>query len=501
MDSPETVDVVIVGAGLSGINSAYRVKTQLPHHSYTVLEGRHEIGGTWSFWKYPGLRTDSSMGVFGFSWRPWQHDLNMAPGAAIKSYLKECAAAEGIDKKIRFQHRVVATNWRSDEQRWTLRIEVTQDDGSIKEKIIKAWWIINASGYYSYEKPQQVVIPGIDQFAGEVVHPQSWHDTVDHANKKIIVIGSGATAITLLPTLAKTAASVTMLQRTPSYVFNLPGKDKTVAFLSRFMPIAWAAYIQWWKALMAETLFVSFLLAFPSAGKRIIKKDMRKQLPPGFDIDKHFNPWYNPFEQRLCFCPSGDFFKALSDPNSNARIVTDTIDTVTPSGIRLNSGETLEADMIVTATGLYFSVLAGVSCTVDGVSVTDSLGDRFTWNGCMLEGMPNAGLITGYTAATWTPGADVRVRQLIKVIRHMDKTGATSGTPTVDPVERAEMKPLPAVGLSSTYLTSAWDRMPKVGTKRPWVNGANWATDMWRFLWSDVNLGMKFTFGEKKKDL
>jgi cation diffusion facilitator CzcD-associated flavoprotein CzcO len=493
---PETVDIVIVGAGISGINTAYRLQTEVPHHSYAVLESRSEVGGTWAFWKYPGIRTDSSMCLFGFPWRPWRSELTMAPGPEIKAYVREAAAAEGIDKKIRLGHRVVSSDWSSDEQRWTLRVDVTGADGGVERKVIKAWWVVNASGYYSYDKPLPAVIPGIDRFGGQVVHPQFWDDSVSHAGKKVVIIGSGATAVTLLPALAKTAHSVTMLQRTPSYIFSLPGKDKTVASLSRFMPASWARWLHWWKRMFIETFFVVYLMMFPASGKRFVIGEMRKQLPKGFDVDKHFNPWYNPFEQRLCFCPGGDFFKTLHQPN--AHVVTDTIESVTETGIRLASGETLEADMIVTATGLYFSLLASVSVSVDGESVNDTIAKRYSWNGSMLEGVPNSGLITGYTAATWTPGADVRTQQLIKVIKHMDKTGATAAVPYIDAAERAKMPKSPVVSLSSTYVISARDRMPMVGQKAPWVNGSNWGVDMWRLVTGNVTAGMRYTFGAKK---
>ncbi|KAG7293562.1 hypothetical protein NEMBOFW57_003615 [Staphylotrichum longicolle] len=494
---PETLDVVVVGAGLSGINTAYRLQTQVPHHSYAILEARHELGGTWAFWKYPGLRTDSSMGLFGFSWRPWPHDSNMAEGAAIKAYLQDSAAAEGIDKKIRFGHRVVASAWSSAEQRWTLQVEATRADGTVEKKTIKAWWVISASGYYSYEKPLPAVIPEIERFGGQVVHPQFWDKSIDCAGKKVVIIGSGATAITLLPALAKTAGAVTMLQRSPSYVFSMPRRQGIVGFLERFVPTSWAQAFYWWQRMIIETLFVVFLLTFPNVGRRFLVGEMRRQLPRGFDVEKHFNPWYNPFEQRLCFCPGGDFFKALHRPN--AHVVTDTIESVTETGIQLTSGQFLEADMIITATGLYFSLLSGVSVTVDGESITDSLGSRFIWNGSMLEGVPNSGLITGYTAATWTPGADVRARQMIKVIKYMDRTGARAAVPYVDPVERKGLQTLPAMGLSSTYVVSALDRMPKVGGKAPWISGSFWAVDVWRMMRSDVRQGMRYTFGEGKK--
>lgn len=505
---PESLDIVIVGAGLSGINSAYRVQTELPGRSFAVLEARHEIGGTWSFWRYPGIRSDSAMGVFGFAWRPWPHDDNIARGPAIRAYLEQCAAAEGIDARVRLGHRVVAARWCSAEQRWTLHVDVTAPapgggGGAVTERrLIKAWWVVWCSGYYSYDKALPAVIPGIDRFAGRVVHPQFWDDAVDCAGKRVVIVGSGATAVTLLPALAETAESVTMLQRSPSYLFSVPWRSGLVASLSRFMPVSWAAKVHWWRQMITETLFVQFLLAFPGLGRRLLTALMRRQLPAGFDVDTHFSPRYNPFEQRLCFCPGGDFFRALR--RSRARVVTDTVDTVTETGIRLASGATLDADVIVTATGLYFSLFSGVSITVDGDDrpVTDTLGRRYVWNGTMLEGVPNAGLIIGYTAATWTPGADVRVRQLIKVIRHMDRRRATSATPTVDPAERPRLPAMPAVGLSSTYLVSAHDRMPKIAGVGPWTNGGSWVADAWRLMFSNVTKGMRYTFAstEPKKD-
>jgi cation diffusion facilitator CzcD-associated flavoprotein CzcO len=495
----ETLDIVVVGGGLSGINAGYRLQTQVPHLSYAILESRDEIGGTWAFWKYPGIRTDSSMGLFGFPWRPWPHDSNMAAGPEIKKYLQDCAAAEGIDKKIRFRHRLAASTWSSAEQRWTLRVEATREDGTVETKVIKAWWVISASGYYRYDKPLEVTIPGIEKFGGEVVHPQFWNDSVSCEGKKVIIIGSGATAVTLLPALAETAASVTMLQRSPSYVFSLPPRQGMVDFLARWMPLSWARQLHWWQRMLTETMFVMFLMSFPNVGRRYVVGEMKKQLPEHVSVEKHFNPWYNPFEQRLCFCPGGDFFKALHRPN--VHIATDIIETVTATGIRLKSGAHIDADMIITATGLHMALLDGVSVTVDGESVTDSLNSRYIWNGTMLEGVPNSGLIIGYTAATWTPGADVRTRQLIKVIRYMDQRGMTAGVPYIEPAERATLPTLPAVGLNSTYVKSAAHRMPKTGAKAPWVNGAFWASDAWRLLRSNVRDGMKYTFGQKKKDL
>ncbi|KAL1837082.1 hypothetical protein VTJ49DRAFT_4310 [Mycothermus thermophilus] len=493
----ETLDIVIVGAGLSGINAAYRVKTELPQHSFAVLERRTEVGGTWAFWKYPGFRTDSAMSLFGFAWRPWTSDLNMAPGPLIKKYLEESVAAAGLHDKIRFGHRLASADWSSDEQRWTLRVDISTPDGTVETRIIKAWWVIFTTGYYSYEKPLPTVIPGIDRFQGRVVHPQFWDESLSYAGKRVIIIGSGATAITLLPAMAETAESVTMLQRTPSFVMTLPARDGLYDALSRFLPSSWARQLHWWIRMTLETLFVLYLRVFPASGRKLLLSEMRQQLPKGFDVERHFNPWYNPFEQRLCFCPAGDFFKALHRPG--VRVVTDVIDTVTETGIQLKSGAVLDADIIVTATGLYFALLSTASVRVDGEAINDTIGNRYIWNGSMLEGLPNSGMITGYTAATWTPGADVRTKQLLKVIRHMDKTGIAAAAPYVDPAERARMGASPAVTLSSTYVRSALDRIPKVGDRKPWVYGSCWAVDMWRLLTSDVRQGMRF-WGNQQRD-
>ncbi|KAL2125580.1 hypothetical protein VTJ04DRAFT_1945 [Mycothermus thermophilus] len=487
----ENLDIVIVGAGLSGINAAYRVKTELPHHSFAVLERRTEMGGTWSFWKYPGFRTDSAMALFGFPWRPWTSDLTMAPGPLIHRYIEESAAAANLTDKIRFGHRVTSGDWDSDEQRWTLRVEVTDPaTGDVTTRIIKAWWIIFASGYYSYEQPRHTVIPGIERFQGRVVHPQFWDESLDYSGKRIIIIGSGATAVTLLPALAEKAETVTMLQRTPTFIMTLPQYDRLVAPLARFLPASWARQIHWWLRMTLEILFVWYLRVFPASGRSYLLSEMRKQLPKGFDVERHFNPWYNPFDQRLCFCPDGDFFKALHKPGVS--VVTDVIDTVTETGIQLKSGSFLDADIIVTATGLHMALLSTATLRIDGENLNDSIGNRYIWNGAMLEGLPNAGLITGYTAATWTPGADVRTRQVLKVIRHLDKTGAAAAMPHVDPAERARLPARPAVTLNSTYVKDAINRLPKVSDRRPWVYGSCWAVDMWRMLTSDVRKGMKY---------
>lgn len=494
----EELDIVIIGAGLTGINAAYRLQTQLPNHSYAILEARDSLGGTWDFWKYPGIRSDSTMALYGFPWRPWPFEESMAGAKAIKSYIAECAASEGIDKMIRYHHRVKAANWSSEEQKWTLQLEITCEDGVTEEKQIKAWWLLACSGYYSYDKVLPPTIPGIDKFQGQVIHPQFWDENLDYADKKIIVIGSGATAITLLPSLAEKAKQVTMLQRSPSYVLALPRKDKTVKTLSKWMPRSWAVTINWFQRMFFETVFVQFVLNFPNAGRRFVIDAMKSQLPKGFAIEKHFNPRYNPFEQRLCFCPGADFFKALHKPGVS--IVTDVIDTVTSDGIIVKTGgEKIEADIIVTATGLHMEVLSSTAVTVDGKPVNETMGERYVWNGCMIEGVPNAGLLTGYTAASWTPGVDVRTRNLIKVIKHQDKTGASSAAPHIPESKRASMPAGPMMTLTSTYARAAMKRMPLVAGIGPWKAGTNWVQDVCAMLFGSVKDGMKYSSGAKDK--
>ncbi|KAK4223987.1 hypothetical protein QBC38DRAFT_34365 [Podospora fimiseda] len=493
----QELDIVIIGAGVSGINAAYRLQNELPARSFTILESRTEMGGTWDFWKYPGIRTDSAMALFGFPWRPWPYESTMAQAQDITNYMKKCAAQEGIDKKIQFRNCVKSASWNTEEQRWTLQVDATLEDGSLEKRIIKSWWLIVCSGYYSYEKVQPAAIPGIDTFKGQVVHPQFWDDKVDYAGKKVIIIGSGATAITLLPAMADTAGSLTMLQRSPSFIFSLPRKDKTVQNLSRWMPKRWAVIVNWWQRMFIETAFVKFILTFPNAGRKFLLSRAKAQLPKGFDIEKHLSPRYDPFQQRLCFSPGGDFYKALHKPN--VKIVTDIIETVTDDGILLKSGEKLEADMIITATGLYMALLSSIATDIDGMSLNDTINQRYVWNGCMLEGVPNAGLVTGYTAATWTPGADVRTRKLIKVIKHQEKTGTVIAKPAMNPSERARYSPKAFFNLTSTYAVNALDRLPLSAGVGVWRMGTNWVVDVWQLMFSSVKTGMQYV--GKSKDV
>ncbi|OTA90711.1 hypothetical protein M434DRAFT_397800 [Hypoxylon sp. CO27-5] len=482
-------DFIIIGAGLSGINAAYRVKTQLPDCSYTILEAREEIGGTWSFFNFPGVRSDSELTLFGLPWRPWIHEKDMAEGHLIQQYIEDAARAEGIDKKIQFKHNVTAVSWSSEEQRWTLTVLV--DD---LRKEFKAKFIIACSGYYDYTKPLKAEIPGIENFQGIVAHPQFWPKDLDYANKKVIIIGSGATAVTLLPAIAKTAGHVTMLQRSPSYVLSLPASSALGGWLRNHFPERVAHSINWWLSLVLEYLFVSAALSFPKLARKHIMHEMKKQLPDKIDMNVHFNPRYMPFDQRLCMCPDGDFFKALHQDNCD--VVTDHIEKVTANGIVTKSGVKLEADIIVTATGLYLHLLGGITPIVDGLPV--NVGTCYSWRGTMLTGVPNAGAIIGYTTSSWTLGADASTKLLIKVWKHMKKIGATSVVPIHPQQDISSSRPV--VEHSSTYFVTSQSRLPRITGKSPWYGRKNTVYDHIKLWLGSVTKGLKYTLPSKKNE-
>jgi cation diffusion facilitator CzcD-associated flavoprotein CzcO len=384
-------DMIIIGAGISGINAAYRVQTQLPNYNYTLLECRGAMGGTWDLFRYPGIRSDSDLHTFGFPWRPWTDKKAIADGTSIRNYVRESAEAYGIDKKIQYHHKLLAADWSSDEQRWAMSV-----DANGEKKTLFARFIIFSTGYYDYNEPLKTTIPGIESFKGKVIHPQFWPEDYDYSNKKMVIIGSGATAVTLLPIIAEKATRVTMLQRSPTYVMSLPSVDPTGNFVRKFLPNWLAFKIVRWKFLIVPFAFFKFCRAFPNAARKILKFRTQQDLPKDVAHDPTFAPKYNPWEQRLCVCPDGDFFKALH--KGNAEVVTDTIQTVTEDGILTSSGRKLDADVIVTATGLKMLLGGGSRISVDGKAV--NLGDHFIWKGMMLQDIPNAAFVLGYTNAS-----------------------------------------------------------------------------------------------------
>ena len=485
-------DIIVIGAGLSGINTGYRLQRELPSASFTILESKDVVGGTWAFWKYPGARSDSSLATFGLRWHPWPHDNDFASAASIQAYLQDAADTHGVMPHIKLRHRVGAMDWSTEEQRWTLSVE---DLASGTKSTFRAGWVISCGGYYDYDKPLPAAIPGIDNFRGAVVRPQSWTDDVVYEGKKVVIVGSGATSVTLLPSIAEKAAHVTMLQRSPSYVMSLPAKDRNTQFLRRWLPLRWAVWVDWYRRILLEVTFVRILHYFPKVGRQRLLALAKRALPEGYPVDVHFNPRYNPFEQRLCMCPEADFFKALH--RDTCEIVTDTIDVVTEKAVKLNSGRELEADVLILATGLYLALFVGISLSIDGKPL--NVAGRYAWRSCMLEGAPNLCLIIGYAKGTWTPGADSHLTTVLSVFKHTKKIGATSVLPKVGEKERAKLARASVLDVSSTYVTAAADRMPLSGGRYPWMVGKNWFQDTFYNIFGSPKDGMEFTVPGKAK--
>ncbi|KAL1883217.1 hypothetical protein Daus18300_000275 [Diaporthe australafricana] len=484
----EDYDFIIIGAGASGINAAHKVKTEFPNARFTVLEARDTVGGTWDFFKYPGLRSDSYLTGFGFRWRPWSEEKEIADGPTIQKYLKESVESEGIDKYIQFKHRVVGAHWSSADNKWTLEAGV--NDGAEKKKL-QCQFVLACSGYYDYKKPLQAEIPGISNFKGTVVHPQFWPEDLDYSGKRVVIIGSGATTVTILPVLAKTAAKVTMLQRSPSYVMPLPATPGHIFTLRKFLPKWMADNINFWKDVIFQTIVKTFCFTFPQFARRMLIRAMARELKgSGIPVDPHFTPKYTPWTQRLCVCPDGDFYDALR--GGNCDVVTDHIDTVTESGIKTKSGKTIDADIIVTATGLRLLILGGVDTSVDGQRF--SISDRFAWRNFMLEGVPNLAMVIGYTDMSWTLGSDACLRLLMRVIHHTKKIGAAAFRPVVQ--NREAMKAEPIISMKSTYFMVAQDMLPRKAEVDPWNERKGYISESWFAKFgsiSSITKGLEFT--------
>ncbi len=466
--SLEHLDVLIVGAGLSGIGAACHLQAECPSKSYAILEGRERLGGTWDLFKYPGVRADSDMYTLGYRFRPWEQAESIADGPAILQYVEQTAADHGVERNIRFGHRVVRSHWSSAEARWN--VEAIRED--TEERVqLTCGFLLMCSGYYRYGEGYTPQFRGIERFRGEVVHPQHWREDTEHAGKRVVVIGSGATAVTLVPALAETAAHVTMLQRSPSYVLSLPTVDPLAKLLRLLLP-AKAAYrlVRAKNVLLGAGLY-QLSRRRPRAAKRLLRKAVERQLPPGFDVDAHFSPSYQPWDQRLCFVPGGDLFQALS--SGRASVVTDHIDTFTERGLRLRSGQDLDADLIVTATGLNLQAFGGMKLAVDGREI--NLPETISYRGMMLSGVPNLAMSFGYTNASWTLKCDLTCAYVCRLLSHMDARGYVQCTPrNEDPTVAA----LPFIDLASGYVERAIDVFPRQGSKAPWRLHQNYARDL-----------------------
>jgi monooxygenase len=464
----EYLDVLIVGAGLSGIGAAWHLQDKCPGKSYAILEGRETSGGTWDLFRYPGIRSDSDMYTLGYSFRPWQDAKAIADGPSILSYIREVASDHGIDARIRYGHRVVAASWSTPEARWTVEIE----QGPEKRKItISCGFLWMCSGYYDYAGGYTPDFPGIERFQGRIVHPQKWTGDIDYKGKKVVVIGSGATAVTLVPAMAPEAAHVTMLQRSPTYVVARPAEDSIANRLRRRLPITLAYGLTRWKNVLLGMYFYQLCKRRPDRAKALILKGVRYFLGPDYDIEKHFTPRYNPWDQRLCLVPDADLFRAIRA--NQVSVVTDEIETFTETGIRLKSGSELEADLVVTATGLALQLLGGMAVQVDGKAINPA--DTLAYKGMMYSDMPNFAVVSGYTNASWTLKADLVCEYVCRLLNHMQKNGLRQCTPRLDD---PDMERLPWVDFSSGYIQRAADKFPKQGARRPWRLHQNYAKDL-----------------------
>ncbi|HEY1076777.1 MAG TPA: NAD(P)/FAD-dependent oxidoreductase [Fontimonas sp.] len=476
------LDVLIVGAGLSGIGAACVLQQECPGKRYAILEARDRSGGTWDLFRYPGIRSDSDMYTLGYSFRPWTAAKSIADGPAILDYVRQTAKDYGVEARIRYRHRVVRADWSSADARWTVEAE---RDGQIVR--ISCKFLYMCSGYYNYESGYAPTFAGREDFRGRIVHPQQWSDDIDYAGKKVVIIGSGATAVTLVPTLAQTAAHVTMLQRSPTYILSLPARDKIANALRRIAPARMAYGITRWKNVLMGMFFFHLCRTRPELVKKMVRKGVRIGLGRNAQIGPHFTPSYKPWDQRMCLVPDGDLFKALR--SGKASIVTDHIERITPNGIQLKSGTHLDADLIVTATGLQLQLLGGATLSIDGEPVDPS--KTLSYKGMMCSGVPNLAFAIGYTNASWTLKCDLTSLYVCRLLKHMDKHGYRQCMPrNLDP----DMPELPLIDFSSGYVQRAIDQLPKQGARTPWRLHQNYVKDLLLLKYrSVVDEGMEFS--------
>ncbi len=464
----EHVEVLIVGAGISGIGAACHLQDKCPGKSYAILEAREDIGGTWDLFRYPGIRSDSDMFTLGFSFRPWTAAKAIADGPSILDYVRETAREHDVGRNIHFGHKVVGAEWSSAEACWTVEAE-RADTG---ERVpVTCSFLYLCSGYYHYDAGYTPEFEGIEDFGGQIVHPQHWPEDLDYTGKRVVVVGSGATAVSLVPAMAPEAEHVTMLQRSPSYITALPGEDVIANFLRRVLPAKAAYFLVRWKNVLIMVLSFQLSRRRPELMKWFIRMGAERQLPESYDLDTHFKPAYEPWDQRLCVVPDGDLFAAIS--KGTASVATDGIETFTETGLRLSSGAELAADVIVTATGLRMLGLAGLPMKVDGREV--ELPDRMAYKGMMLEDVPNMAFVVGYTNASWTLKADLTSEYLCRLLNHMDAHGYDRAVPVNDD---PTVQPQPFMDLTSGYVQRALDSLPKQGSKAPWRLRMNYPRDI-----------------------
>lgn len=478
-EAVEHFDVLFVGAGLSGVGAAYHLQHGSPGRSYVILEGREAVGGTWDLFRYPGIRSDSDMYTLGYSFRPWEEAKAIADGPSILRYVNDTADRYGIRKQIRFGHQVRRATWSSAEARWLVEAERAGGGEPVR---FSCNWLHICSGYYNYSEVYDPGFAGKESFRGSIVHPQFWPEDMDYAGKKVIVIGSGATAVTIVPEMAKTAGHVVMLQRSPTYMVSRPSEDRIANGLRKILPSKLAYGIVRWKNVLLQMIFFKLARKRPAKVKEKLLDEVRKLLPQGYDVGTHFTPRYNPWDQRLCLVPDADMFEALS--KGSASIVTGEIDGFTETGIRLKTGEALAADIVVTATGLKLQLASDIAFTVDGEG--RDLSKTLSYRGMMFSDMPNLSYSFGYTNASWTLKADLTGGYLCRLLNHLKKTGTEIAVPAREP----GIQEVPFLDFSSGYVQRARDVLPKQGSKKPWKLYQNYALDMMSLKFASVEDGV-----------
>jgi cation diffusion facilitator CzcD-associated flavoprotein CzcO len=484
----EHFDVLIVGAGLSGVGAACHLRRKCPEKSFAILEGRGAMGGTWDLFRYPGVRSDSDMYTLGYSFRPWEDAKAIADGPAILSYIRETASEFGVDKKIRYGQRVRRASWSSADSVWTVEAETGAEKNVVR---FTCNFLFLCTGYYDYENGYTPEWPGVESFRGRIVHPQKWPEDLDYAGKRVVIIGSGATAVTLVPAMAESAAHVTMLQRSPTYVVSMPSKDKVANWLRSHLPARTAYFLTRWKNVLVGMFFYGLSRTRPEVMKGMIAKGVRRRLGEDYDM-KHFTPQYDPWDQRLCLVPDSNLFRSIRE--GRASVVTDQIESFTETGLLLRSGERLDADIIVTATGLVLKLMSGMQLFVEGEAV--DISQRLVFKGMMYSDVPNLAFAIGYTNASWTLKCDLTAEYVCRLLKHMDRRGYDwCVARRRDPTLREE----PIVNFTSGYVKRALHTLPRQGSRRPWRLYQNYALDLLTLRHSPVEDGtLEFGRGPRR---
>jgi len=476
----EYVDVLVVGAGISGIAAGYYLGRRCPQLSWTIVEGRDAIGGTWDLFRFPGVRSDSDMYTLGFRFRPWTGEKAIADGPAILQYIKDTAQEFGIDRKIRFNQRVCRVEWSSESAEWTAEIESPADDERLQ---IRCKFLFMGTGYYRYDEGYMPDWAGRACFRGALAHPQQWMEDHDYDGERVVVIGSGATAVTMIPVLAERAEHVTMLQRSPSYVVSSPSRDDISLWLHQNLPFGIAAFLARWRMILRSLYYFQVARRRPRETREIVLQGIREALGPEFDVERHFSPRYNPWDQRVCLAADADFFKAIKA--GTASVVTDEIDRFVEDGIRLKSGDTLPADLIIAATGLRMKIMHGIEIVVDGEPA--ALGDTLSYKGMMYSNIPNLASSFGYTNASWTLRAELICEYVCRLLNYMGRRGFDQCTPRSD-MSLAETDDY--IDFSSGYVRRALAELPKQGKRRPWKLYQNYLKDMLLMRFGRLNDGV-----------